>query len=55
MTAGFMPFAKFRSAKNEPSSVDEFIKEIGLLATLRHPNIVMFLGATVIPSGGLGK
>lgn len=49
-----MPLAKWKGAKSEPSSVDEFIKELGMLATLRHPNIVMFLGATVIPSGGLG-
>eukprot|EP01087_Luapelamoeba_hula_P012076 TRINITY_DN3354_c1_g1_i1.p1 TRINITY_DN3354_c1_g1~~TRINITY_DN3354_c1_g1_i1.p1 ORF type:complete len:1075 (-),score=135.44 TRINITY_DN3354_c1_g1_i1:9-3233(-) len=53
LTSGYLPIGISDNISHD-RSIEEFIREIRLLATLRHPNVVMFLGATVIPTGGLG-
>jgi len=35
--------------KEEPEVIEEFMSEASLMSTLRHPNIVQFLGATIKP------
>lgn len=40
------------SASKEPDTSDQFDREVCLLANLRHPNILMFLGAVIKPSDG---
>ena len=36
-----------------PKAATEFVKECHLMSTLRHPNIVQFLGVTFIPGSRL--
>lgn len=35
------------------ASVDEFLKEVGLMMRLRHPNVLAILGITATPTGSL--